>query len=362
MGIAANPERAGVLDVGTARRLVEADMRRVSTFVLSVGSAAVVACGGGSSPGSASTAPSSSEVATSVVSGAISNSAGSALGWNGPRAPGVPALRRLLDELNPVAKAYAAAWSCTGGTLAPPFAGPGTYQFTPVSCSVTWENGRSASSQWSGAFTLQYGAGCDATHARIVNQAAGCALTRTTAAGGDARTITGPNGNAYAITHDTHGAGTGWDAGVSPAPTDAGVVVTCGAGGCPASGGTLAVNGSHLTGTVTPSGGSPTVIWDHTVSTAAGPLAFTVSGVTRVFSGAVTVQHNLARFTAVSTFDGVGFVAGCCYPTSGSVTTTFLNGPFVGDTETLTFSSSCGETSLKDASGKIAPLTLEHCL
>jgi hypothetical protein len=28
------------------------------------------------------------------------------------------------------------------------------------------------------------------------------------------RTITGPDGNAYAVTHDTNGAGTGWDSTV----------------------------------------------------------------------------------------------------------------------------------------------------
>lgn len=336
-------------------------MRRVVVHAVWPWLLAGVACGGSSSSSNTSSSPSSSEVAASVVSGAMNNSFGSTLGSNVPRDRSAPMFRRIVDELNPIGKAYAATWTCTGGTLDHAFAGDGTYTFAPLSCSITWANGRTASSQWSSAFTLHY-AGCDSTHARIVNQTQACALTRTTGAGGNTRTITGPNGNAYAIDHDTNGANTGWDATVSPAPTSAGVVTTCNAGGCLAAGGTLAIGGSHLTGTVTPSGGSATKVWDHTVSTASGPLSFTETATTRTINGSVTVQHNLARYTAVSTFSDVQFTAGCCFPTSGTVTTTFQNGPFQGDTEAITFSSTCGETTLKDTRGNAGPLTLQHCL
>jgi hypothetical protein len=342
-------------------------MRRIAAYAVPLGLAASIACGGSSSSGNTSSTPSSSEVAASSVSGAINNSAGSTFGWNVPRAPTAPLFQRMIDELNPIAKAYAATWSCTGGSLAKTgggtgFTGPGSYTFTPLSCSVTWANNKTASSDWSGTFNLAYGTSCDITHARIINQAASCTLTRTTATGGNTRTVTGPNGNAYAITHDTNGAGTGWDTALSPAPTNAGVVATCNAGGCTTGGGTLAINGSHLSGTVTPSGGTSTKIWDHTVSTDSGPLTFTESGTSLTLSGAVTVQHNLAKYTAISTFNSVVFTAGCCFPTSGSITTTFQNGPFKGDTETLTFSSQCGETTLKDTSGNTGSLTLQHCL
>ncbi len=324
-------------------------------------------CGGGSSSGNdggKAAAPSSSEVAVSVVSGALNASAGSAVGWNGAPVRQRSLLERIRDELGPVGQADAATWTCTGGTLSPSFSGPtaNPYTYTPVSCSVTWANGKSGSSVWSSTFTLNYGPTCDDSHPRIVNQDGGCTLTRITAAGGDTRTITGPLGNAYAITHDTNGAGTGWDSGVSPAPTNAGVVITCTAGGCATDGGTLAVNGSHLTGTVTPAGGSPTEIWDHTVSTPSGPLTFTASGTTRLFSGQVTVQHNLARYTAVSTFNAVGYgEPGCCFPTTGSITTAYQGGPLQGQTETLAFSPVCGEATLTVGSSSVA-LTLLHCL
>ena len=104
-------------------------------------------------------------------------------------------------------------------------------------------------------------------------------MTRTTPAGGDTRTITGPDGNSYAIRHDTSGQGSGWDSSVSPAPGSGGVVVTCGAAGC-SQGGNLVVGGSHLTGTVTIDGKS-TTIWDHTVSTGAGGIDVMARGRTR---------------------------------------------------------------------------------
>jgi hypothetical protein len=318
-------------------------------------------CGGSSSGSPGIAAPSISEVAVSVVSGAVNVSGGSALGWNGSPAQRPSLLERIRDELGPVHAAAAATWTCTGGTLDPSFAGPGRYAYTPVSCSVAWNGGKTGSSAWSGVFDLDYGPSCDATHARPVNQAAACEVTRTTGAGGNTRTVTDPRGSSYAVDHDTHGAGTGWDTSVTPAPTDDGVIVTCGAGGCGA-GGTLAVSGSHLVGTVTRAAGTGTKVWDHTVSTPAGPLTFTVAGGVRTFSGAVTVQHNLAHFTAVSTFDAVGYgEPGCCFPTTGSISTVFQGGPLEGVSETLTFSGVCGEATLDDG-GTTSPVTLMHCL
>jgi hypothetical protein len=307
-------------------------------------------------------APSDSEVATSAVSGALNNTSGSTVAWNAPT-PARGPLDRLIDAVNPIGTAWAAEWTCTGGSLSPAFSGPGgdPYSFAPVSCSVTWGNHRTASSDWSGAFLLNYGSSCDGAHAFIENQAAGCSVARTTATGGNTRTITGPDGNSYSILHDTHGAGTGWDFSVTPAPSDAGVTATCGAGGCPSSR-TLVINGSHLTGTVTIDG-KATTIWDHTVSTGQGGIMVTGTSKNRVVSGSVTVQHNLLKYTATATFDSVGYGAvGCCFPTSGDVTTTFSDGPDTGKTEKLSFTPFCGEALLTTTSGKTGTLTLQHCL
>jgi hypothetical protein len=270
-------------------------------------------------------------------------------------------MERTLAFLNPIGTAYAATWSCTGDTLSPAFSGPGAdpYSFTPASCTITWANGKTGSSDWSGPFTLSYGSSCDSTHPVMERQAAGCELTRTTGTNGDTRTITGPDGNSYAIAHNTNGAGTGWDTSVSPAPNDDGVEITCGSGGCAANR-TLVINGSHLTGTVDIHGDS-TKIWDHTI-TATG-FSVQGAGAERVASGTVTVQHNLLKYTSTTTFTSVGYGEPlCCFPTSGSVSTTFSKGTNVGKTETLTFSSVCGEATLTDATGVTASITMQYCL
>lgn len=73
---------------------------------------------------------------------------------------------------------------------------------------------------WSSAFYLAYSSPCDSTHSfPDKNTGRNCAVTRTTAAGGNLRTLTGPQGNAYAVNHSTYGLGT-WDASVSPVPTN----------------------------------------------------------------------------------------------------------------------------------------------
>jgi hypothetical protein len=303
-----------------------------------------------------------SEVSVGVVSGAISeDSAGVAL--NMPRERKTR-FQRILDELKPIRDAYAATFTCSGDTLSPAFSGPGRdpYAFTPVSCSITWGNGKTASSTWSGTFTLNYGTSCDNIHARLVNQAASCSITRTTATGGNTRTLTGPNGNAYSITHDTNGAGTGWDSSVTPAPTNGGVMYSCGAAGCSGSK-TLVINGSHLTGTVTPNGGQARTVWNHTVSTGASGVTVTGTGTNRVVNGTVTTQHNILKYTATTTFNNVGYgQIGCCFPTTGSVSTTFSTGTNLGKTETLTFSSVCGEATVTLPNGKTIGWTLQHCL
>jgi hypothetical protein len=319
--------------------------------------------GGAGSYGSGGTAsPSGSEVAVSVVSGALNNNSGTGVALYQPApSPKASLVEKAFAMLNPVSTAYAATWTCTGDTLSPKFSGPAAdpYAFTPASCSITWGSGKSGSSDWSSVFDLSYGSGCDDTHALMENQVGGCELTRTTPAGGNTRTITGPDGNSYAILHDTNGAGTGWDSSVSPAPNDSGVVITCGSGGCSAAR-SLVVNGSHLTGTVD-IGGKSTKVWDHTVT--ASNISVTGAAGDRVASGTVTVQHNILKYTTTTTFTNVGYGEPlCCFPTSGSVSTTFSSGSNAGKTEKLSFSAACGEAELTDAAGQSFPITLQFCL
>jgi hypothetical protein len=333
-----------------------------SCVLVSLGTFACSSASDSRSSAGGSASPSGSEVAVSVVSGALNNNSGSIVALaSPPRAPKRTIVERAFSLLNPIGTAYAATWTCTGDTLTPKFAGTGDYAYLPASCSVMWLNGKTASSTWSGPFTLDYGASCNTSYAFMEKQDASCEMTRTSAANGDTRTITGPDGNSYAIDHDTNGAGTGWDSSVSPAPTDDGVQITCGTGGCAATR-NLVVSGSHLTGTVTIDGDS-TTIWNHTVSTGEGGISVAGAGASRVVSGSVTVQHNLIKATSTTTFASVGYgEPGCCFPTSGEVSTTFSKGTSVGKTETLTFSDICGEATLTEANGTVESITLEHCL
>lgn len=336
--------------------------RSSSSIALCFGLVVTVGCG---SSNSDSDDGAGSEIATSVVSGALNNSAGSAVSFNELSRPKAKTgVDWLLDKLNPVGTAWAATWTCSGGSLNPAFAGPGPYSFTPLSCEVTWGNNKTASSVWSGAFNLNYGTSCDSTHEFILNQGANCELTRTTDASGNTRTLTGPDGNSYSVTHNTNGSTTGWDSSVTPAPNNNGVIVGCGASGCTSSL-TLSINGSHLTGTVTPSGGTASKWWDHTVSTAPDGVNVTVNSTGLVVSGTVVVQHNLAKFTSTTVFNNVQYSgANCCFPSAGSVSTTFSQGPHQGKTESLTFGTraGCGEATLTRTDGSQVAFTLEHCI
>jgi hypothetical protein len=99
------------------------------------------------------------------------------------------------------------------------------------------------------------------------------------------------------------------------------------------------------------------------VSTAANGLTVSISGTNRTVSGSVNVQHNILKYTATTSFNAVGFSEpACCFPTTGSVSTTFVNGPHAGKSESLSFSSVCGEASLTTVNGKTIAVTLQHCL
>ena len=344
---------------------MQINLSSVMTTASALSLGLTVAVGCSSNTGSDSDDGAGSEIATSVVSGALNNTEGSKLGLNDlPRQPRPTGVEWILQKLNPIGTAWAATWTCSGGTLTPAFSGPGTYAYAPVGCAISWGNGKTASAEWSGSFSLAYGSTCDVTHAFILNQTTDCSVTRTTDAAGNTRTLTGPDGNSYSVTHDTNGAGTGWDASVAPTPTNDGVVATCAAGGC-ASGLTLKVNGSHLTGMLTTAGGTADRWWDHTVTTGSDGVAVTISGTSRLVSGTVIVQHNLARFTSTTTFNNVEYSdANCCFPTGGNVTTTFSKGPHQGKTETLSFGTGlgCGEATLTKTDGAKEAFTLKHCI
>jgi len=128
-----------------------------------------------------------SDVAVSVVSGALNNTGGSVLGWNSPRLRAKQStFERALELLNPVGVAWAAQWTCTGGTLSPAFAGPASYTYTPVSCSVTWRNGDTARRS---GMDIQPGLWPKLRRPAPVHAppSSACSLTRTTGPSGNTR-------------------------------------------------------------------------------------------------------------------------------------------------------------------------------
>ena len=62
--------------------------------------------------------PTGSEVAVSVVSGALNNNSGTGVALY-PPAPEQQPHERAFALLNPIGTAYAATWMCTGDTLTP---------------------------------------------------------------------------------------------------------------------------------------------------------------------------------------------------------------------------------------------------
>lgn len=71
------------------------------------------------------------------------------------------------------------------------------------------------------------------------------------------------------------------------------------------------------------------------------------SGSNRALNGTVTVYHNLAQYNATNTFSAVTWSdATCCFPTSGSISTTFTGAGAPTGPVTLTFSTNCGVAKL----------------
>jgi hypothetical protein len=334
-------------------------MKNPNAASLSILATGLLLAGCANSSTGTSSSTSGSEIAVSTVSGAMQSGGSSSAALNSPRVK-QSFYARLMPEIFPAAQA--ATWSCTGTGFTTTYSGPGTYLYEPLSCTVTYADGKSFGAVWNGDWNYVYGASCSASGGefRPDTQSAGCVITRTSPTGGLTRTLSDSSGDSYAIDHDTTSANTGFDSTEYPT-TSAGITLTCGGSGC-ATSRTMVINGSHLTGTITPSGGSPLEFWDHTVSSGTNGLSITGSGVSRSVSGTVVVQHNLAKYVSLSTFSSVTYGNPlCCFPTSGTISTSYASGPLLNSGETLTFSSSCGEATLTQ-NGTSSPITLIHCI
>jgi len=123
----------------------------------------------------------------------------------------------------------------------------------------------------------------------------------------------------------------------------------------------IQVNGIHLVATQGLQNGSHkdnVMIWDRTIN-ASQPLVYNQATQT-VASGSLTVQHNLAKYTAtVQILAPLQFQVGTCNPIAGSITSTWT-GSQIGS-ETLTYTG-VDTANLVDSAGNQTAVTLAHCL
>ncbi len=78
-----------------------------------------------------------------------------------------------------------------------------------------------------------------------------------------------------------------------------------------------------------------------------------------IASGTLEIYHNVAKFKATHTFSNVKWTsAGCCYPTSGSMTIAYSN---TSDAGTMTFGPGCGAYSLVVGSAAAKTGTMTEC-
>lgn len=172
----------------------------------------------------------------------------------------------------------------------------------------------------------------------------------TTSSNTMTRTTTGStstHSSGATVTTDTNG-GTTYDNTTIP---NTGTTVTFGA-----STNTIVINGTHRV--KTSAAGSK--VFEHYITSSGLTHSGTLAAGTRSISGTVTVYHQLAKYKAVNTLSSVSWgSASCCYPTSGTVSTT-LSGSLSGTTTTQ-FTATCGQATFTDTSGAQSTITLTQC-
>lgn len=79
-----------------------------------------------------------------------------------------------------------------------------------------------------------------------------------------------------------------------------------------------------------------------------------------VIDGTSTIWHQVARYKAVNTMSAVTWGdAGCCYPTSGTISGT-VTGSVIGNVS-IAFTSTCGGATYTDTTGATSTITLNQC-
>ena len=235
---------------------------------------------------------------------------------------------KMNDSMFPIANASASSvcpgWigsSCSSGVIT----------MTYNSCSFA-----NSAAVWNGSQIITFTSGS----CTLAPESGGVTFTRTVGSG---TTRTSAGGTVLAIDTTT--------ASGYATPVSGGTTVV-------ASGGNRAItiNGIHYVAT----GKSGKTLFDHTVS-ATGVTVVGPGPSRSITAGTTTVQHNLAKYSAVATITSpLTFQAACCHPVGGSISST-LSGSKTG-TETMTFGPSCGSATLTSTDGTSSTITINHCL
>lgn len=286
-----------------------------------------------------------SEVATTAISGNSNSSEGTTLSANRQ-----PSWREKLQRNLTLVRSSWAVPSCNWGNLNSGCAGS-SETISYNRCSTVLDPAISIQ----GSETLQWNnSSCCTTNPLSASSTTPCSFTlRTVNANGESSPLILSIGS-NAVSRDTEE-----PSGFAEPKSGGSSVVcqgtendsTCGAQR------EITILGAHYSGKVA------SAQWDHTVSTDS-PLVVQGSASNRkILSGTIRVQHNLAKMVSVTQVTTpLTHSSGCCFPTGGSVTTTFSGGSLDGKTETLTYGPKCGQATLDNSEQKISGLTLHHCL
>jgi hypothetical protein len=288
-----------------------------------------------------------SEIASAAMGGIVGTSEGSVSAKRNMEKPNF--LAKLKRGLNPISTGWAVP-GCDWPTLITSCnANAETISFDGCSSS----NDRAILIQ--GSETLFWtGNGCCTSKPLTASSETPCSfIRRTVNKFGESDPLIRSVG-AHSITLDTEGSSGHFEqksGGFSVGCQGSGTNATCDGQR------QITIQGAHYTGR------SGRASWDHTVST---DLPLVVQGhdsSRKVLSGKVRVQHNLAHYVSVTVIEApLTYQDSCCFPTGGTVTTSFSGGALDGKSEKLTYGPGCGNAQLENSDHKQSGFELHHCL
>lgn len=360
--------------------------RIIAILAVAALAAAASGCGQSSSSGMDGSGTTTA-VAVETVGGAVSSTSGDTISALTPKHPDT-LLARLLGIASPISTALASAFGQCPTAEAPH---SGTCSVTGNSMTLAFPAGGCTYSGgtgpiWSGGTVLTTESGIPScgtypildgtTFTSITRTYTGNLLSSPTARTNEAGTNTvaidtsAPSGTVFSsATSKSPVSGTiGWQYSI---PSGGGYERSYVSGSTHNL--TISVRLVDYDGSST----SGKVRYDHTLSTtdssdSSTPLDITISGSgsseTQTVNGTLHVQHNLMKMTGSAEFNDVVHEKGCCYPISGTVTTTFSGGPNDGKHESMTFSdATCelgtlGQVEFTDINGNVSTKTLTQCM